>query len=91
MAGSLGGPDAPQPEGGLAAALQMLEMIFLSKYASAAAGIASVPGAAALDAGADADPYKLFFPQGVLDPGKSTRPRLPPCLPAATQAQQLKR
>lgn len=81
MAASFGGPDAPQPESGLEAALQGLENIFLTKYAAVmdpGAEPSTSPMAALIPAnttdeteeGVDEDPSKLFFPQGALDLGE---------------------
>jgi pimeloyl-ACP methyl ester carboxylesterase len=79
MAASFGGPDAPQPQDGLAAVLTALETVFLSKYAFISPGPASIaitsPMAALIgpaetnttEDGAVIDPNKLFFPQGTLD------------------------
>ncbi|KAG7674962.1 hypothetical protein Ndes2526B_g07805 [Nannochloris sp. 'desiccata'] len=78
MAASFGGPDAPQPEGGLEAVLQGLETVFLSKYATVTNN-GAVPSTSPMSAlipasttdgteeAGDEDPNKLFFPQGTLD------------------------
>ncbi len=77
MAASFGGPDAPQPVGGLEAALGALETVFNSKYAFINPGPATntatyamatlIPAETNGTDGEAADPNKLFFPQGTLD------------------------
>ncbi|KAL4547012.1 hypothetical protein Ndes2526B_g07805 [Nannochloris sp. 'desiccata'] len=85
MAASFGGPDAPQPEGGLEAVLQGLETVFLSKYATVTNN-GAVPSTSPMSAlipasttdgteeAGDEDPNKLFFPQGTLDLGEKNCP-----------------
>lgn len=73
VAGSYGGPDAPQPDGGLASVLWDLETFFLAKtagYAGLGSGFAS---SAANQSSFAQDQFKLFFPQGSLDPGNQKR------------------
>lgn len=75
VAGSFGGPKAPQAKGGLAPVLDKLQAFFLAKYAAPAQTTTSVAPffkVAATDntTGEQIDVVKLFFPLGSLDPGK---------------------
>lgn len=68
VAGSFGGPAAPQPPAGLANVLYELEQVFLSKSQAYSAGAANITSSSAQNA--TADPMVLFFPLGSLDPGE---------------------
>lgn len=74
VAASFGGPDAPQPAGGLADALTRMQAAFLIKwlpYMNVTAPAAAPPLADG-DAATEEDPFKLLFPLGSFDPGLCT-------------------
>ena len=80
IAGSYGGPKAPQPEGGLGPVLAALQAFFLAKYAAPSAASADVAPFFAVSTASttnETDIVKLFFPLGSLDPGKKMEKKSP--------------
>jgi pimeloyl-ACP methyl ester carboxylesterase len=75
VATSFGGPDAPQPPGGLADALTRVQTVSILKwlaYTNVSAPASAPFTLSGDDSAAEEDPYKLLFPLGAFDPGWCT-------------------